>query len=70
MESVTFEYSYISLWRETFSGYEPIRDDDFTTYQAFDIIHNRCWMSNYLDWLVILLDIIYIIILSISLFGN
>ena len=48
-----FEYCYISLWRETFSGYEPIRDDNFTTYQAFDIIHNKCWMSNYLDCLVV-----------------
>ena len=48
-----FEYSYISLWRETFSGYEPIRDDNFTTYQALDVIRNKCWMSNYLDWLVV-----------------
>ena len=53
IKSFIFEYSYISLWRETFSGYEPIRDDNFTTYQALDVIHNRCWMSNYLDWLVV-----------------
>ena len=53
IKSFIFEYSYISLWRETFSGYEPISDDNFTTYQALDVIHNRCWMSNYLDWLVV-----------------
>ena len=48
-----FEYSYISLWRETFSGYEPIRDDNFTTYQALYVIHKRCYMINYLDCLFV-----------------
>ena len=48
-----YKYTCISLWRETFSGYELIGDDNFTTYQALDVIHNKCWISNYLDWLVV-----------------
>lgn len=48
-----FDHTFISLWRETFSGYELIGDDDFTTCRAYDIIYDRCWMSDYLDWLVV-----------------